>query len=46
MQAGYYIDNAHVKRLIKEFSRMDYRDCLAQLVTEIEQARENALTYS
>ena len=43
MRAGYYVDNSHVKRLIKEVSGMDYRDYLAPLVKEIEQARESAL---
>lgn len=43
MQAGYYIDNQHVKKLIKEVSGLDYKEYLAPLAKEIEQAREVAL---
>ena len=43
MQAGYYIDNSHVKRLIKDATGKDYRDYLAPLVREIEEMRESAL---
>ena len=43
LPADYYIDNSHVKKLIKEQTGMDYRDYLAPLVKEIEQARESVL---
>ena len=40
---GYYIDNSHIKRLLKEASGMDYRDYLAPLGMAITESREELL---
>ena len=40
LPADYYVDNSHVKKLIKERTGMDYRDYLAPLVLAITESRE------